>query len=304
MEEERQLPRDQDIASGGGGGDISAMDSTGFWSGGATPTSTFRYLHVPEPLRAAELAPEPKGSSTRSKELYWDRSHYDSHESQIAALKKSSTLYVGNLSFSTQTRQVWSHFGRLGLVKAVHLGLDRFRRIPCGFCFVEYQQRSHALAAVSLLSGTKLDGSIIRVELDAGFQEGRQFGRGARGGQVRHDRKKPWSNNNNANTDVSSSYGSMSRKRNRDAPNLPPPASSSLQSFQQEQPEGQQQSAGTATHEQELAPPPPNNTEAVDSYTPSAPSDPADIDDYDNNNFNFDHPQDPVQQPPTKRQRT
>jgi nuclear cap-binding protein subunit 2 len=61
--------------------------------------------------------------------------------------------------------------------------------MPCGFCFVEYFSREDALAAVSLLSSTKLDGQVIRVELDSGFIPGRQFGRGVKGGQVRHDRK-------------------------------------------------------------------------------------------------------------------
>ena len=43
---------------------------------------------------------------------------------------------------------------------------------------------------MSLLSGTKLDGKMIRVELDAGFQPGRQYGRGVSGGQVRDDRRR------------------------------------------------------------------------------------------------------------------
>lgn len=70
------------------------------------------------------------------------------------------------------------------------MGLDRLKKTPCGFCFVEYRHRASALAAVKDLSGTKLAGSVIRVELDAGFQPGRQYGRGVSGGQVRHDRKR------------------------------------------------------------------------------------------------------------------
>ena len=45
-----------------------------------------------------------------------------------------------------------------------------------------------ALSAVGILTGSKLDGRVIRVELDAGFKPGRQYGRGASGGQVRDDR--------------------------------------------------------------------------------------------------------------------
>jgi nuclear cap-binding protein subunit 2 len=142
-------------------------------------------LVLPPLPRAAELlfASEPEAK------LYWDRSHYDSPESQIKALAKSSSLYIGNLAFSARSSHIRSHFSQIGPVKAVNVGLDRFRKSPCGFCFVEYVHRTDALLAVANLSGTKLDGRVIRVELDAGFQPGRQYGRGASGGQVRDDRR-------------------------------------------------------------------------------------------------------------------
>jgi nuclear cap-binding protein subunit 2 len=123
------------------------------------------------------------------KKLYWDRSHYDSPESQMRALAQSKTLYVGNLAFSTRSNNILSHFSLIGHVRKIHMGLDRFRKTPCGFCFVEYYRRADALQAVAHLSETKLDGRVIRVELDAGFQPGRQYGRGVSGGQVRDDRR-------------------------------------------------------------------------------------------------------------------
>lgn len=166
-------------------GRVSSADGIGGEKENSIGSVVYRRLHVPIPLRA----PEMLSSNSRAKELYWDRSHYDSHQSQIAALHNSSTLYIGNLSFSTQSRHLTAHFAMVGPVKRVFMGLDRFQKTPCGFAFVEYVSRRHALAAVATLSGTKLDGSVIRVELDAGFQPGRQYGRGAKGGQVRHDRK-------------------------------------------------------------------------------------------------------------------
>ena len=123
------------------------------------------------------------------KKLYWDRSHYDSPESQMKALSSSSTLYIGNLAFSTRSHNLLSHFSQIGPVRKIHMGLDRFRKTPCGFAFVEYVRRHDALQAVAYLSKTKLDGRVIRVELDAGFQPGRQYGRGVSGGQVRDDRR-------------------------------------------------------------------------------------------------------------------
>ncbi len=53
---------------------------------------------------------------------------------------------------------------------------------------MKFHHRIDALNAVVSLTGTKLDGMLIRVELDAGFKPGRQYGRGTSGGQVRDDR--------------------------------------------------------------------------------------------------------------------
>lgn len=58
-------------------------------------------------------------------------------------------------------------------------------RTPCGFCFVEYYTHAEALACLRYISGTKLDERIIRCDLDVGYRDGRQFGRGKSGGQVR-----------------------------------------------------------------------------------------------------------------------
>lgn len=60
-------------------------------------------------------------------------------------------------------------------------------RTPCGFAFVEYYLHSEAVACLRYVSGTKLDERIIRCDLDPGYQEGRQFGRGKSGGQVRDE---------------------------------------------------------------------------------------------------------------------
>ena len=71
-----------------------------------------------------------------------------------------------------------------GDIKRVIMGLDRMRRTPCGFCFVEYHERGGAQNAINFVNGTKLDNRIIRTDWDVGFKEGRQYGRGRGGGQV------------------------------------------------------------------------------------------------------------------------
>lgn len=67
------------------------------------------------------------------------------------------------------------------------MGLDRYQKTPCGFCFVEYYEHDDAVACLKYLHKTKLDERIISIDLDPGFKDGRQFGRGSSGGQVRDE---------------------------------------------------------------------------------------------------------------------
>ncbi|KAI9799950.1 MAG: Nuclear cap-binding protein subunit 2 [Sarcosagium campestre] len=102
-------------------------------------------------------------------------------------LKDATTLYVGNLSFYTTEEQIHELFAKCGEIKRLVMGLDRFHKTPCGFCFVEYYSHQDALDCLKYIGGTKLDERVIRTDLDPGFQEGRQYGRGKSGGQVRDE---------------------------------------------------------------------------------------------------------------------
>ncbi|KAG8217757.1 hypothetical protein J3R82DRAFT_5918 [Butyriboletus roseoflavus] len=134
---------------------------------------------------------------------------------QQELLSKSTTLYVraicsrlpsapthasqiGNLSFYTTEEQIYELFSKCaspedgGGIKRIIMGLDRHTRTPCGFCFVEYYTHAEALASMKHVSGTKLDERIIRCDLDLGYKEGRQFGRGKSGGQVRDEHRQDY----------------------------------------------------------------------------------------------------------------
>lgn len=104
-------------------------------------------------------------------------------------LGQSSTLYIGNLSFYTTEEQIHELFSRGGDVKRIIMGLDRHKKTPCGFCFVEYYTRQDAENAMRYVNGTRLDDRVIRTDWDAGFVEGRQYGRGKSGGQVRDEHR-------------------------------------------------------------------------------------------------------------------
>ena len=71
-------------------------------------------------------------------------------------LQSSTTIYVGNLSFYTTEEQLVQVFGRVGEVKRIIMGLDRIRKTPCGFCFVEFYRREDCLAAQMFINETKV----------------------------------------------------------------------------------------------------------------------------------------------------
>ena len=52
---------------------------------------------------------------------------------------------------------------------------------PQLFSSVNYKDADRAIVCIN---GTKLDDRVIRTDWDAGFVEGRQYGRGKSGGQV------------------------------------------------------------------------------------------------------------------------
>nr|ASF90273.1 hypothetical protein SPAR02431 [Bartheletia paradoxa] len=128
---------------------------------------------------------------------YRDAQSNASQDAQYNSLMSSSTLYVGNLSFFTTEEQIYELFakcassagGGAGGVKRIIMGLDRNNKTPCGFAFVEYYTPTEAREALRYVSGTKLDERIIRCDLDPGYKEGRQFGRGRSGGQVRDEHR-------------------------------------------------------------------------------------------------------------------
>lgn len=96
-------------------------------------------------------------------------------------------MLTGIRSFYTTEEQVYELFSKCGEIKRLIMGLDRFTKTPCGFCFVEYYTHQDALDCMKYIGGTKLDERIIRTDMDPGFEEGRQYGRGKSGGQVRDE---------------------------------------------------------------------------------------------------------------------
>lgn len=94
------------------------------------------------------------------------------------------TVYVGNLTHFTTEEQIHELFSKCGTIDRIIMGLDRNKLTPCGFCFVIYKNEEGSLNAMKFLKGTYLDRQSLEIDLDPGFREGRQFGRGIYGGQA------------------------------------------------------------------------------------------------------------------------
>lgn len=95
----------------------------------------------------------------------------------------SSTVYIGHLVLSTTEEQIYELFCRCGKIKKVIMGLNAHDQSPTGFCFVIFKAPSGALNAVKYLNKTKINGRTIDIDLDPGFEDGRQYGRGENGAQ-------------------------------------------------------------------------------------------------------------------------
>ncbi|XP_021018760.1 nuclear cap-binding protein subunit 2-like isoform X1 [Mus caroli] len=119
---------------------------------------------------------------------YQDQQFQGDNEEQEKLLKKSCTLYVGNLSFyTTEEQQIYELLSKSGDIKKIVIGLDKMKKTACGFCFVEYYLRVDVQTAMRYINGTRLNDRIIWTDWDAGFQEGRQYGRGWSGSQVQDE---------------------------------------------------------------------------------------------------------------------
>lgn len=57
------------------------------------------------------------------------------------ALLTSTTIYIGNLAFTTREEQLYDVFGRVGHMKRIVMGLDKNVKTPCGFAFAIYYTR-------------------------------------------------------------------------------------------------------------------------------------------------------------------
>lgn len=96
-------------------------------------------------------------------------------------------IYVGNLSWNLKDQDLSNLFASHGEVVSAKIVTDKFTNRSKGFGFVEMSNDEQALAAITALNGTEVDGRNIVVNESRPKPEGegfkkRSFGGGGGGG--------------------------------------------------------------------------------------------------------------------------
>ncbi|MDA1229661.1 MAG: RNA-binding protein [Planctomycetota bacterium] len=74
-----------------------------------------------------------------------------------------TTIFVGNLSFTTTESEVRNLFERYGRVTSVRIATERGSNVPRGFAFVNMPGMDDAEEAIARLNGNSLGGRSVTV---------------------------------------------------------------------------------------------------------------------------------------------
>jgi RNA recognition motif-containing protein len=88
----------------------------------------------------------------------------------------SKKLFIGGLSWGTNEDALYQTFERFGTVEEAKVITDRETGRSRGFGFVTFANEDDAMAAISEMDGTQLDGRTIKVN------EAQERSRDSRGG--------------------------------------------------------------------------------------------------------------------------
>lgn len=97
----------------------------------------------------------------------------------------SKKLYVGNLSYSTNSADLSRLFSQFGTVSSAEVISDRATGRSKGFGFVEMDSEDEAQAAINALNGKEQDGRPLTVNEARPREESGGFGGGGGRGRSR-----------------------------------------------------------------------------------------------------------------------
>ena len=76
-----------------------------------------------------------------------------------------TTIYAGNLRYTTTEMDLKVIFERFGKVKYVNIVLDKDTKKPTGIAFIQMPNGKHAKTAIDELNGSDLDGRTLKVSI-------------------------------------------------------------------------------------------------------------------------------------------
>ncbi|KAJ9123922.1 hypothetical protein QFC22_000713 [Naganishia vaughanmartiniae] len=94
-----------------------------------------------------------------------------------------TTLWVGNMAFSSNEDSLYNAFGEYGAVQSVRMPTDRETGAPKGFAYVQFETVESAQAALDAWKGQELDGRALRLDFAPPRDNDGAGGGGGRGGR-------------------------------------------------------------------------------------------------------------------------
>jgi RNA recognition motif-containing protein len=89
--------------------------------------------------------------------------------------RHSTSLFVGNVPYHLQQRDLFHVFERCGPVRSVVIGANRKTGQSSGYCFVTYEDRRDAEDAFEKFQGYNLHGRRLRIDWDIGLERKQQI---------------------------------------------------------------------------------------------------------------------------------
>ena len=84
--------------------------------------------------------------------------------------KNQSTVFIGNLPFSTTEDELKKMFEKFGTIVKIHIPTNRETGQPRGFAFLEFSTEDAAQGALTI-DGTEINGRNMKVSIALGKKE-------------------------------------------------------------------------------------------------------------------------------------
>jgi RNA recognition motif-containing protein len=81
---------------------------------------------------------------------------------------KSSSIFIGNLPYTFEERDISNLFDRFGRLVQISVPMDRYTRRNRGFAFIEFEQRADAEDAYNKYNNYDIEGRKLRLDWDIG----------------------------------------------------------------------------------------------------------------------------------------